>query len=74
KDAIVTSGYSQIFPKGVVVGHVDGDPEPDPENRHFWNIKVKLTQDMASVNNVYVVENIYYTELDSLMQQVKNEQ
>lgn len=70
-DEVVTSGYSEIFPQDVPVGKVEGKIEPDPENPYFWVMKVRLSQDMAAVNNVYVVDNIYHTELDSLNQKVK---
>lgn len=72
-DLVVTSGYSQIFPKDIVVGRVDDAPSQDPENLDFWIIKVRLSQDMATVNDVYVVRDIFYSELDSLNQKVKNE-
>lgn len=72
-DQIVTSGYSELFPKGIPVGYVASEPEPDNENQYFWIMKVRLSQDMSSVNDVYVVDNIYQTELDSLKQKVKDE-
>lgn len=70
-DEIVTSGYSELFPQGVPVGHIEGKIENDPENPYFWILNVRLSQDMSAVNNVYVVDNIYHTELDSLKQKVK---
>jgi rod shape-determining protein MreC len=73
-DEVVTSGYSEIFPKGVPVGIIEEAPKTDQENQYFWEIKVRLSQDMSSVDNVYVVDNIFYTELDNLKQNMKNEQ
>lgn len=70
-DEIVTSGFSDVFPKGIPVGKVLGDPRPDKENQYFWDIKVRLSQDMSSVNDVYVVANIFSVELDSLKQKVQ---
>lgn len=72
-DAVVTSGYSQLFPKDILVGHVEEKPGSDPENPYFWIIKVRLNQDMASVNDLYVVNNIFYSELDSLNLKAKDE-
>lgn len=73
RDEIVTSGYSELFPRGVPVGRIAGEPVADKENQYFWILKVRLSQDMSSVSDVYVVDNIYQTELDSLKQKVKDE-
>lgn len=72
-DLVVTSGYSQIFPKDIVVGRVIAPPVQDPENLDFWIIKVQLNQDMATLSDVNVVKDIFYSELDSLNQKAKNE-
>jgi rod shape-determining protein MreC len=73
-DQVVTSGYSDFFPKGVPVGIIRGGAKEDEENQYFSIAKVKLSQDLATVDNVYVVENIFFTELDSLKQRMKDEQ
>jgi len=72
-DPIVTSGYSEMFPRGVPVGRVEENPEPDKENQNSWLMQVRLSQDMSSIHDVYVVDNIYQTELDSLKLKVKDE-
>lgn len=73
-DLIVTSGYSEIFPKDIEVGRVEGAPEQDPANPYCWIMKVRLNQDMSTLDYVYVVNDIFHTELDSLKLKVKNEQ
>ncbi len=72
-DEIVTSGYSELFPKGIPVGWVASEPTADKENQYFWTMKVRLSQDMSTVDNVYIVDNIFQTELESLKQQTKDE-
>ena len=72
-DEIVTSGYSELFPQGIPVGWVASEPKPDNENQYFWIMQVRLSQDMSSVNDVYVVDNIFQTELDNLKQKMKDE-
>lgn len=72
-DAVVTSGFSELFPKDIPVGTVANTPVPDKENQYFWIMQVRLSQDMASLGDVYVVDNIFQTELDSLKQKVKDE-
>lgn len=70
-DKVETSGYSQLFPKSIPVGRLEGRPEPDPENPYFWILKVRLSQDMSTLSDVYVADNIFHTELDSLQLKVK---
>jgi rod shape-determining protein MreC len=73
-DEVVTSGFSQMFPRKIVVGHVEGDIMQDAENPYFLVMKVKLSQDMATVGDVYVVKNLFQSEQDSLQVKVRNEQ
>ncbi len=63
---VVTSGLSGMFPKEISIGTVFDKPEADIENPYFLNIKVRLRQDMSSVQDVYVVKNAFATEMDTL--------
>ncbi len=65
-DTILTSGYSSLFPGGLLVGFVEGNPKTDRENQYFYTIRVRLTQDPADVHHVYVVRNLFRTTIDSL--------
>lgn len=71
-EPVVTSGYSLMFPQGHPVGRVIGTPKPDPENPYFLEIRVGLSQDMATVRDVAVVRNLFKTELDSLELKISN--
>jgi rod shape-determining protein MreC len=73
-DEVVTSGFSQMFPRKLLVGYVEGDIGQDPENPYFLIMKVRLSQDMATVGDVYVVRNLFQPEQDSLQVKVRNEQ
>ncbi len=66
-DTIITSGYSYIFPEGIVVGTVDSLWSV-PGNDYFV-IKVKLVNDLSKVEHVYPIENMNLTQLDSLKMQ-----
>jgi rod shape-determining protein MreC len=68
---VYTSGYSQMFPKGILIG-VTGEPELK-DGSNFYTIPVRLTQKMSDVHDVYVVRNIFYTELKLLEDSVANE-
>jgi hypothetical protein len=37
-------------------------------------MKVKLSQDLATIGDVYIVQNLFKSEMDSLNLKVKNEQ
>jgi rod shape-determining protein MreC len=73
-DKVATSGFSQMFPKGIEIGTVEGQTSPDPENPYFLVMKVKLSQDMSVVQDVYIVKNLFQPEQDSLQAKVRNEQ
>ncbi len=70
---VVTSGLSGIFPKSLPVGTVYEKPTADPENPYFLNIKVRLSQDMSSVQDVFVVKNAFATEMDSTQSKQRNQ-
>ena len=54
-DSIVTSGFSTIFPKGIFVGTVEKINLDKGSN--YFNIIVKLNNDLALVDEVYVIKN-----------------
>jgi rod shape-determining protein MreC len=72
-DEVVTSGYSLMFPQGIRIGTVEGESAQDPENPYFLTMRVRLSQDMAVVNDVYVVKNLFRSEIDSLQAKVRDE-
>lgn len=70
-DTIVTAGFSSIFPPDVPVATVK-DLHPD-ESTSFYNMNVKLTNDINRLSYVYIVKNEKKKELDSLQLQMINE-
>ncbi|MFN8260576.1 MAG: rod shape-determining protein MreC [Chitinophagales bacterium] len=70
-DTILTAGFSSIFPPDIVVATVK-KLEPD-ESTSFYNMNVRLTNDINSLSYVYVVKNEKKKELDSLQTQMINE-
>lgn len=60
-DTIITSGFSSIFPEGIMIGTI-----ADYEIRrgdNFFTIDIDLSVDFNQINFVYVVKNIYREEL-----------
>lgn len=69
-DTIVTSGFSTVFPKGIMVGTVDNF-KAIPE-LYFYSIRVKLSTDFKNIRYVYVVNALEKTEKDSLEKAAQN--
>ena len=63
-DTIVTSGKSSIFPKGILVGSIHDFKLDDTEN--YYNLNVKLFNDMTNLEHVYIIENMDKTEITNL--------
>lgn len=63
-DTVVTSGYSSVFPEGILVGTISGFSEPDGEN--YYSIRVRLSVDFKNLSHVEVVENRDKQEIDEL--------
>jgi len=70
-DSVVTSGYSDVFPKDILIGTVI--EKFDNPNNTFLTIKIRLATDFRNLQNVYLVSNLYKPELDSLKSKFKNE-
>lgn len=54
-DSIVTSGFSSIFPEGVLLGTIDDMSDID-DGLSFY-LKIKLAVDFGSLDGVRVIEN-----------------
>lgn len=70
-DSVLTSGFSNIFPKGLLIGTVK--EVATGKNASFLTIKVKLAADFNRLNTVYLIENLYKSEIDNLKANFKNE-
>ena len=63
-DTIVTSGYNAVFPESIAIGVVESVNAL--ENDTFLNIDVNLSVDFHSLSIVYIVDNTYKNEKDSI--------
>lgn len=59
-DTLETNGFSQIFPSGIPIGLIETKEEVEGDN--FFNIQVKLFNDLSTVKYVYVVDNLMQKE------------
>lgn len=69
-DTIVTSGYSYLFPKGIVVGTIDTFWVPDGNN--FFEIEVTLVNDLSKLEHAYICINKNREELLTLEREVND--
>ncbi len=70
-DTIETSGYSTIFPEGIMLGTIE-KLSLDPGS-NFFNIEVRSSLDMSTIQHVYIVRNLLRTEQEQLEQAVQKE-
>lgn len=66
-DSIVTSTYSGIFPRNIMIGTVSA---LGTSGGSFRDIHIKLSTNFRSLSYVYVVRNLHKSEIDTL--QAKN--
>ena len=69
-DTVVTSGFSAVFPEGILVGTVE-TIEDTGEN--FHEIRVKLSTDYRRLYHVNLIRFIHKAELDELENRIKND-
>lgn len=70
-DTIITSGFSSIFPEGVIVGKVAGFDKRSDDN--FYNLKVELSTDFYNLSFVRVIKSRLATERQQLEQEVNED-
>lgn len=70
-DTVITSELSGIFPEGIMVGTIDSYERR--QNESFYTAKVKLSANLKKVNHVYVINNKFKTERDSLETQTQKQ-
>ncbi len=63
-DTIITSGYSTIFPEGILVGTINKFDQEQGSN--FYNISIKLSANFKTLSYVYVIGDLLKTERNEL--------
>jgi rod shape-determining protein MreC len=69
-DSVVTSGYSSIFPEGILVGTVT---ECKAVGGSFYKIKVKLSTDYKNLNDVMIVDYLLGEEQTKLENSIEHD-
>lgn len=70
-DTIVTSGMANDFPEGVMVGFVEHTTSEPGSG--FYTIKVQLATEFTKLDHVYIINNRFKAEQDSLMARTQRE-
>lgn len=70
-DTIITSGRSSIFPKGIPIGVIHRFKLDAAQN--YYEIDIKLFNDMTNLEHVYTIENIDALEINNLLNNKTNE-
>ena len=68
-DTIVTSGFSALFPAGIVVGIVED--HVSQHNDDFLSLRIKLASDFVSLSNVRVITNYRQSEQQDIEKEAK---
>jgi len=72
-DTIVTSGFSSIFPEGILLGTIKSFELPKGSN--FYTIEINLSVDFKKLSHVYIVKSLLkeeQTQLEKLNQENVN--
>jgi len=64
-DTVVTSGFSMVFPPGLMIGTIE-EIRILPGNS-YYELDIKLSTDFNALEWVYVIHNIHKQEQDSLL-------
>jgi rod shape-determining protein MreC len=70
-DPIVTSGFSGMFPPGLLIGHVD-EIILDPGS-NFFTLQIALATDLNNLRNVYILGNKFRDEWDKIQEVAGND-
>ena len=63
-DTIVTSGYSAVFPEGIIVGTIEGLARDLSDS--FVSLRIRLTTNFSQLSNVRVITNSMSAQIDAL--------
>ncbi|OFY89300.1 MAG: rod shape-determining protein MreC [Bacteroidetes bacterium RIFCSPLOWO2_12_FULL_31_6] len=63
-DTIITSGYSLVYPEGILIGRIKEFYLPEGEN--FYTIKVEFSVDYKKLSHVFIIKSLMKEEQQKL--------
>jgi len=63
-DSVVTTGYSSVFPEGILIGVISNIDTT--KNNSFYDLTVKLSNDMTNISHVYIIANKFQEEKNQI--------
>lgn len=63
-DTVITSGYSAVFPEGLIVGTIVASSKSSNDN--FHSFKVKLSTDFSQLSTVRILKSNNKAEIDTI--------
>ena len=70
-DSIITSGFSTTFPRGLLIGRVEGVYTESSSN--YYKVKFNTAANFYNLQYVYVIENAEQEAVNALLESVKKE-
>lgn len=64
-DALVTSGFSNIYPADIMIGTIEDMQESD--SKDFNTAKIRFSTNFSTLRHVFVIDNLHQQEIDSLV-------
>lgn len=68
---VFTSGYSEHYPEGVLIGEIAEVSLKDANN--FYDIQVKLSTNFTSLRSVYIIQNLFKEQILELEEETREE-
>lgn len=68
-DTVVTSGFSRVFPEGVMIGTIQSFEQPAGGN--YYSISIKLSTNFKTLSFVEIIENNNNEEITTLENRVR---
>lgn len=69
-DTLVTSGFSNVYPADLMIGTIE--EIVDNKSEMFSSAKIRFSTNFSTLRNVYIIENLFQEEIDSLTININN--
>ena len=70
-DSIITSGFSTTFPKGMLIGMVEGVYTESSSN--YYKVKFRTAANFYNLQYVYVIENAEQEQVNQILDKLNKQ-